>query len=187
MWHHTLLQHVLPFSVCRQHLWHDKNSYTQPFFHILCAFHKKGGVNQKYSNEKLRISMTEHSQRKGVKPKLRGCKLRSSIYWQEALNKRAWNKQVQYEALMFQDCWTLMYGQHLQDKKQINHAIIKYHELCTCITNVENAFNDTRTKLNIHAHVYQIHSGRTHHCSITITSNTQEKPLSINRSVLFQI
>jgi len=33
-----------------------------------------------------------------------------------------------------------MYGEHLQDDKQISNAIIKYQELRTFITNVKNAF-----------------------------------------------
>jgi len=45
-------------------------------------------------------------------------------------------------------CWALMYGQHLQNNKQINHVIIKYHERCTFITNVENAFNPLNPELN---------------------------------------
>ena len=83
---------------------------------------------------------------------MRGFKLRRGIYWQEALSKRAWNKQVQYKGSVFQDCLTLMYSQHLQDNKQTKHSIIKYHTLCTCITNVENAFKWHHS--SIHSVIY---------------------------------
>jgi len=45
--------------------------------------------------------------------------------------------------------------------------------------------NDTRTKLHIHAHVHQTRSNRMYHCRITITSSTEEMPLSINRALQF--
>jgi hypothetical protein len=49
----------------------------------------KNGVNKKlYSHQKQGVSIIERSQRKGVKPKMRGRELSSGVNWQGALQQK---------------------------------------------------------------------------------------------------
>jgi hypothetical protein len=42
------------------------------------------------------VSVRQHSQPDGVKPKMRGCKLRSGVHWQGVLNQKGFNKGYAY-------------------------------------------------------------------------------------------
>jgi hypothetical protein len=46
------------------------------------------GINKKYSRQKQRVSATDCSQPKGVKPKIRKRKLRSDVNWQGTINQK---------------------------------------------------------------------------------------------------
>ena len=56
--------------------------------------------------EQVGISVLEHSQQKGIKPKMRRCKSRSGVYWQEVLKQKD-IKQVEGET---RGMYTMFWG-----------------------------------------------------------------------------